>query len=269
MDTNPQLERQRGQVLADAAEVYEEFFVPALFGQFADPLIDAAGVDAGHTVLDVGCGTGVVARHARRRVGPHGHVIGVDPNDGMLAVARRHAPEITWEHGVAESLPLADHSVDRTVSQFAAMFFDDTTEAVREMARVTRPAGRVAIATWARIDASPGYAALAELLADRVGTWAVDALMAPFSIGTEDAVHDLVRHHGDVVEVARRPGTARFTSIADWLYTDVRGWTLADGIDDDTYEGLLAAAQEQLAGFAGRDGTVAFPAPAIFGVFTV
>ena len=61
---------------------------------------------------------------------------------------------------------------------------------------------------------------------DWAGTWAVDALMAPFSIGTEDAVHDLVRHHGDVVEVARRPGTARFTTIADWLYTDVRGWIL-------------------------------------------
>lgn len=269
MDDNLQVDRRRGRVVADAAEVYEEFFVPALFGQFAEPLLDAADVGGGQTVLDVGCGTGIVARRALDRVQPNGRVIGVDPNDGMLAVARRHAPDVTWQHGVAESLPLPDHAVDRTVSQFAAMFFDDPVAALSEMARVTRPGGRVAVATWAQIDTSPGYAALAELLADRVGDWAVDALTAPFSIGSEAAVDDLVRPHGEVVEVVGRPGTARFTSIDDWLYTDVRGWTLADGIDADTYDDLLRAARRRLADFAGPDGTVAFPAPAVFGVFTV
>lgn len=262
-------DRRRGRVIADAAEVYEEFFVPALFGQFSELLLDAADVRGGHTVLDVGCGTGITARRALDRVRPGGTVIGVDPNDAMLDVARRHAPDITWQHGVAESLPFPDHAVDRTVSSFAAMFFDDEVAALGEMARVTRPGGRVAVATWGRIDTSPGYAALADLLADRIGAWAVDALMAPFSIGTEAAVDGLIRPHGEVVEVACRPGTARFGSIDDWLYTDVRGWTLADGIDDDAYEGLLESARGRLAGFAGPDGTVAFPAPAVFGVVTV
>ena len=74
----------RGQVSASAAEVYDAFFVPALFEQWTDVLLDVADVRPGHRVLDVGCGTGVLARAAHARVGAHGHVAGLDPNDGML-----------------------------------------------------------------------------------------------------------------------------------------------------------------------------------------
>ena len=103
----------RGQVAAAAAEVYEEFFVPALFGQWAAPMLDAAGVAAGDAVLDVGCGTGVVARAAARRVGPTGEVVGLDRNDGMLAVAARSLEPVTWRQGVAERLPFDDGRFDR------------------------------------------------------------------------------------------------------------------------------------------------------------
>ena len=79
----------RGQVSAAAAEVYDSFFVPALFEQWTDVVLEVADVRSGHRVLDVGCGTGVLARAAHARVGAGGHVAGLDPNDGMLAVARR------------------------------------------------------------------------------------------------------------------------------------------------------------------------------------
>lgn len=95
MDTNS---ASRGQVSGDAAEVYEQFFVPALFGQWAGHTLDAAGITEtsgpGSRVLDVGCGTGVVARKAARRVGPTGRVRGLDPNAGMLAEAR--GQHLTW-----------------------------------------------------------------------------------------------------------------------------------------------------------------------------
>ncbi len=261
--------RRTGQVVTDAAEVYEDFFVPALFGQFAGPLLDAAGVSDGHTVLDVGCGTGIVARTAVDRVRPGGAVIGIDPNDGMLSVARRCSTNVDWRHGVAESLPLPDAHVDRTVSQFAAMFFEDPGTALNEILRVTRRGGRIAVATWAEVERSPGYAAMVLLLDEQVGTWAAEALLAPFTIGTEQALASMIGDIGRDVSVTTTHGIARFASIDDWLHTEIRGWTLAGAIDDDAFDELLAVARERLAEFATPDGAVAFEAPAIFGVIEV
>ena len=95
----------RGQLSASAAEVYDAFFVPALFEQWTEVVLDVGDVRSRHRVLDVGCGTGVLARAAHVRVGGHGHVAGVDPNDGMLTVARRAGPDIEWQPGLAEQLP--------------------------------------------------------------------------------------------------------------------------------------------------------------------
>jgi hypothetical protein len=85
-------EPERWQVSTDAAEVYESCFVPAIFGAWAGPVADAAGIRRGDKALDVGCGTGVLAREALRRVDQEGQVVGLDLNEGMLAVAARTEP---------------------------------------------------------------------------------------------------------------------------------------------------------------------------------
>src|SRR5690606_14144734 len=107
-----------------AARAYEALFVPALFGQWAASVVDAAQVSTGERVLDVACGTGVLAREAQRRTGPAGHVTGLDPGVGMLAVAKELAPTVDWRQGMAESMPFADASFDAVVSQFGLMFMD-------------------------------------------------------------------------------------------------------------------------------------------------
>ena len=101
-------EAERWQVSTDAAEVYESCFVPAIFGAWAGPVADAAGIRMGDTVLDVGCGTGVLARDALRRVGQEGQVVGLDLNEGMLAVAARTEPKVEWRQRDAASLPFED-----------------------------------------------------------------------------------------------------------------------------------------------------------------
>src|SRR5262245_18402472 len=93
------------QLTAEMAEAYEAQFVPAFFAQWAPRLLDAAAVRIGQRVLDVACGTGIVARLAASRVGDSGAVVGLDLNEAMLAVARRIRPDLTWRQGSAEALP--------------------------------------------------------------------------------------------------------------------------------------------------------------------
>ncbi len=260
---------ERGQVSTAAAEIYDDFFVPALFAQFPEPVLDHANVGPGARVLDVGCGTGIVAIAAHRRVGSTGEVMGIDPNEGMLAVAHRSDRSIAWRLACAESLPVDDRSFDHVLSQFAAMFFTDRDVALREMARTTVQGGTVTIATWAGIDRTPGYDAMVSLIDDELGEQAANALRAPFVLGAADDVRRLLTPLGDDIRVDEIAGTARFASIADWVHTDVRGWTLADLVDDVGEAALVARAERELASFVAADGSVAFPAPALIGTVQI
>lgn len=254
---------ETGQVSRSAAEVYEAFFLPALFEQWADRVADGAGIQPGQRVLDVACGTGVLARAVAARVGPTGAVVGVDLNDGMLAVARRKAPAIAWQQGRAEALPLEDDRFDAVVSQFGLMFFADRRAALREMLRALRPGGRLAVAVWAGLDRIPGYAAMAALLQRLFGDDVADALRAPFALGDPHLLHALFGEAGiPQVQVATSDGTARFPSIEAWVYTDIKGWTLADVLDDAQVALLLREAERDLRRFVAADGTVEFSAPA-------
>jgi ubiquinone/menaquinone biosynthesis C-methylase UbiE len=257
-----------GQVLSAAARVYEEFFVPALFGAWAAPVANAAGLRPGQRVLDVGCGTGVHARAAARRVGPTGRVVGLDPNEGMLAVAADSTEPVHWRRGTAEALPFADASFDRVVSGFVLMFLTDRARALAEMARVLTPGGRLTVTTWTALPTTPGYAAMVDLLADTIGPQAADALRAPFTLGDSAELHDLLAPTFDEVTVRRVDGTAHFPSIDAWVHTDIRGWTLADTLTEHEYRTLLDAARDRLTRFTRPDGTVSFPAPALIATAT-
>jgi ubiquinone/menaquinone biosynthesis C-methylase UbiE len=101
----------------DSAEAYEEVFVPALFEPWAQLLVGAAGIRAGDRVLDVACGTGIVARTAADRVGATGSVVGIDRNPAMLAVAERLRPDIEWRQGDASGLPFLGRSFDVVLCQ--------------------------------------------------------------------------------------------------------------------------------------------------------
>jgi len=253
----------KGQVVRSAAEVYEEFFVPALFGQWADPIVDAAGVKPGDMILDVACGTGVVAREAAKRLGKSGRVFGLDCNDGMLAVARRIAPNIDWRLGRAEDLPFESCIFDAVTCQFALMFFEDRGAALREMWRVLKPGGRLAVATWDRLEHSPGYSAMVALLQRLFGQQAADALRAPFVIGEADTLTTIAAEAGITgAAVETRDGAVTFPSLDAWVHTDVKGWTLADMIDDAQFRTLLDAARSELSAFVQADGTVSFAGPA-------
>ena len=268
MKTDASADASTGQVSTTAAEVYEKFFVPALFGQWVEPMLDAVDPVCGDRLLDIGTGTGVVARAALRRVGARGSVVADDPNDGMLAVATRLTPMPDLRRGTAENLPVGDAEIDCVTCQFAAMYFQDRARAIREIARVTRPGGRVAVATWAAVEESPGYAAMVDLLGDEVGEWAAEATRAPFCIGAADHLGDLLRTSFPDVAVERHDGQARFASLDEWMHTEIRGWTLAEHIDDEQFARLCQRASAVLGGFVGDDDRVRFPATALIATAT-
>jgi SAM-dependent methyltransferase len=247
------------------AEVYEAEFVPALFRPFSGVVADAAGIAAGQRVLDVACGTGVLARTVAARVGASGQVLGLDANPEMLAVARRLDTTIEWLDGRAEALPLPSASVDAVVSQFGLMFFDDRVAALREMRRVLRPGGRLAVAVCDAVERSPGYGALAMLLQELFGERVAGAFRAPFAIGDAALLAALAREAGLArADVLQRSATVRFASI-DALVSTERAcvWTLGGLLDEAQFERLRHAARKTLAPFVQRDGSVAFEMPVL------
>lgn len=256
-------EISRGQLIRSAAEIYDTFFVPALFGEWAPRMADAAKLAPGQTVLDVACGTGVLAREALMRIQPGGSVTGLDRNEDMLAVARRREPDIDWQCGVAEALPFADHSFDIVACQFALMFFEDRRAALQQMWRVLRPGGCLVIVVWDALERTPGYASMVELLQRLFGERIANELRAPFCLGDPVQLRALFDDAG-ITEIKLNTvvGTARFPSIGEWVHIDVKGWTLADLIDDVQYHRLRSEAETELARYRQTDGSVVFDSPA-------
>lgn len=252
-----------GQVSNSAAETYDAFFVPALFGEWAGPLCDAANIIEGSDVLDIACGTGATTREAVKRTGAAGRVVGIDRNEGMLTVARARDDTVEWIEGRAEALPFHSNSFDTVLCQFGLMFFEDRAMALTEMVRVLRPGGQIALSVWDDAAHSPGYAGMIALIEAMFGTDAADALRAPFVLGDKQVLHGVLDVGGlGEATMTTQAGTARFESIREWVRMDVRGWTLAEFIDDAGFEALVEAAEKQLARFAPSGGPVRFPAPA-------
>jgi SAM-dependent methyltransferase len=152
---------------------------------------------------------------------------------------------------------------DAVLCQFGLMFFGHRVDALKEMARVLRPGGIMVIAVWDSLEKSPGYAALANLLQRLLGDYAADALRAPFALGDSAAVRKLMSN-ADVVDItiSTFEGVVRFPSLWSWLFTEIKGWVLADRIDDSQFELLIEEGEQVLSKFAGPEGRVEFAAPA-------
>jgi SAM-dependent methyltransferase len=248
------------QLSVEAAEAYESSFVPALFAEWAPHLVEAAGVVPGQAVLDVACGTGIVARTAADRMGGHGRVAGLDINEGMLTVARRLRPDIEWRQGDAAALPFEAAAFDAVLCQAAMMFFPDRAGALREMARVAAVGGTVAVQVWDRLEAQAGFAPMYEAFAEQLGPEAMELENAYWALGDLDLMGSLFEAAGlRVTGTLTRVGTVRYGSAGAAIATEIEATPLAERISQDGYRRLVESASEAVAPFVVDGGRVELP----------
>jgi ubiquinone/menaquinone biosynthesis C-methylase UbiE len=191
-----------------AAQNYEKNVVTYTTAPFAAILLEYAKPQPGEQVLDVACGTGIVARQTASRVGGSGTIVGVDLNPAMLAVARSlPAPEgasIDWREGSALALPLPDETFDLVLCQAGLQFLPDRHKALREMFRVLRTGGRAAISVWRSIEHNPAGKIIWEAIARHLNT-TVLAINPAMSLGDRNVLRSLLESAGfaEVTIVAR------------------------------------------------------------------
>ena len=192
-------QEQRWQLDGTAAELYQRYLVPAITAQWAADLIERAAPQTGERILDVACGTGVVARLAAERIRT-GRVVGLDLNTGMLAVARSlprgAGPNIEWLEGSVLDLPFEDGTFDLVTCQLGLQFFPDRAKALQEIHRVLVPNGRLALSVYSAIERTPVAQALANALDQHLGPGASVIKRSEHSLSDPNALERVVRDQG-------------------------------------------------------------------------
>ncbi len=251
--------------MLEAGRGYEALFVPALFAPWPGHLLARAEIATGARVLDVACGSGVLARAALDAVGDTGSVTGLDPAPGMIGAAREIEPRVDWILGAAEDLPMEAASFDAVVSQFGMMFFDDRDKAATEMLRVLAPGGRLAVAVWDRIEENPAYRDIVAVLDEEIGTAAGDAVRMPFTLGDRDALRGEIEEIGFAdVGVETLSEQARFPNPRTMVEAELRGWLPLFGIhlEDAKIDEVLERSDNRLSRYAKPSGEAVFPTSA-------
>ena len=143
--------------------------IRTMFSPITDALIAEAKIVPGNTVLDVGTGPGEPALTVAKFVGPEGKVIGIDPTSEMIEAARRAAARaglknVEFEIETTDSMSFAPQTFDAIVSRFAVMFFSDPIAGIRNLLRVLKPGGRMALAVWSFAESNPFHNTLSQIV---------------------------------------------------------------------------------------------------------
>lgn len=257
---------QSGYQVSDSGAAMYEKYAAHYMGQWVPGLVDAAELTPGERVLDLACGTGLIAREAAARVGSGGRVTGLDINAGMLAVARAMSLDlgttINWIQGSATAIELPDAMFDIILCQQGLQFFPDQTAALREMLRVLVPGGRVALSVWK--SPSPYNDAIGDALEHLAGPEPA----ARYRAGRRDILPSAEALRGMMVAagfrgVEVRPCTVfvHLPSIEEFVLGHLAGHPVASVLNALGEDGRAAFAQHvknAMQPYAEGDG-VAFP----------
>jgi ubiquinone/menaquinone biosynthesis C-methylase UbiE len=249
----------------DAAQRYERCVAHYILGPWAPLLVETAGIVSGERVLDVACGTGVVARIAAERAGITGKVVGLDLNPGMIAVAQTLPPpagaKIEWLTRSALDLGLEDGSFDAVLCQQGLQFFPDKLTALRAMRRVLRRDGRLALSVWS----STGYynSAVGRALEQFVGRETAHRFCASRQAPTKEELLQLVNDAGFADgEIHLAHLNVRLPRIDQFALEHLAATPVASVIaaaDAETRAMIGAIVMHQLERYADTAGAVIYP----------
>jgi len=245
-----------------ASAGYERVMVPAVFAVWAKDLVETAALAPGMRVLDVACGTGIVARLAAAQVGSTRSVVALDANEPMLVVARAQpAPmgaQIEWRQGDATNLPFPDEQFERVLCQHGLQYVPDRAAALREMKRVLAPGGQLAVSTFSQ---SSGYQIFERTAALFVGEQAAAIMREPFAISDRDELSRLIKIADlSIVQIHTKTLPAHFAAAGDFIEYQLGG-RLANAVSTlspDARASMVAALHKAFEPYAGPDGLI-FP----------
>lgn len=251
----------------EAAQGYEDFFVPAIFHQWPPRLMRAAGLKAGDNLLEVGCGTGVLAREAIKLVGANGSVTGLDLSESMLGVARQLVPGAVFHQGDVQALPFPDESFDHVIASFMLMFVADQASGVSEMLRVLKPGGRLVVSVWEPLENNPAYADLVMIAGRLIDDDAATSLAWPFILGDKEKLQSRFSEAGaSQIRIDAHDGRATFASIEQFVRAEIQSWLLSEQVTDAKVDAIIEACKVQLAPYCTASGELDIPFNATFGV---
>jgi SAM-dependent methyltransferase len=242
--------------------------IEALNGPFGAVMLDEAGLRPGEHVLDVGCGCGTTTIDAARNLNPGGSALGIDITGSLLDVARQRAAAagvdiVEFVKGDAEKHPFPEASFDVVISRFGIMFFADPEAAFANLARATRPGGRLAVVCPADPLQSEWIAIAFGAAAQHVGLPDLGPPGAPgtFAFADGERLERTIRASGydDVtLEAVTRP--VRLGDDADDVTTFItslpEATKLSTGKPEEKVAAAIQALRDALAPHAGPGGVV-------------
>jgi len=175
------------QLEGNAAVLYEAQKVPSMFAPLADATIDAITISKDDTIIDLACGTGVLARKVRSKLGSHTRIVGADLNESMIQVAKSlndsGSEPCEWQIADVCDLPYEDGTFSLVMCQQGVQYFPDKVRAMREVRRVLNEEGRISLTVWC--ENSIFIQSVSERLSENVSKEVGRKALAPFSYNAE------------------------------------------------------------------------------------
>jgi ubiquinone/menaquinone biosynthesis C-methylase UbiE len=182
-------------------KAYNELLLPRIFIPLAGKMLEESDIEKGEYILDLACGPGTIARMAAKEAGVNGRVLALDISSEMLEVAKAKPPiansaSIAYEESSASPLSFSENFFDKTICQQGLQFFPERSEALKEMARVTKPGGKIIVAVWGPLKSCTIFHKLYQSMLESIPIEIAELLNAPFSLHDEQEIKEMVHSLG-------------------------------------------------------------------------